>query len=134
MKVGFAKGIITAIVEEAGGSRDEICGLLLGAPARVTASLRCVNVSPDPARGFELSPAQLLAAHRAARSGGPGIVGCYHSHPAGPPIPSARDAAAAAPDGMLWLIAADSGVGVWRAVAAGTCEGRFEAVDHHELD
>jgi hypothetical protein len=43
-------------------------------------------------------------------------------------MPSPRDAASAAPDGMLWLIAAGGEVRAWRAVEDGPVEGRFEAV------
>src|SRR3546814_6701011 len=50
---------------------------------------------------------------------GPAIAGCYHSHPCGPAEPSARDAAAAAPDGALWLIVGEIEDGraarLWRA-------------------
>ncbi len=64
------------------------------------------NVAADPSRLFEIDPALCWRRYRAARSEGPAIVGWYHSHPAGEAVPSPRDAASAAPDGMLWLIAA----------------------------
>lgn len=86
----------------------------------------CRNVAADPARRFEIDPAALLAAHRAARAGGPAILGCYHSHPSGVAEPSACDAAAAEPNGWLWLIVAGDQVRGFRAVGTGMLHGRFE--------
>lgn len=107
---------------------EEVCGLLFGTAAAINAVQPCRNVAADPSRWFEIDPAALLAAYRAARNGGPAIVGWYHSHPSGVAVPSPRDAASAAPDGMLWLIAAGGDLRAWRAVANGAVEGRFEAV------
>ena len=105
-----------------------MCGLLFGTADAIAAVQPCRNVAADPSRWFEIDPAALLAAHRAARIGGPAIVGWYHSHPNGLAMPSPRDAASAAPDGMLWLIAAGGALRAWRAVEDGPVEGRFEAV------
>ena len=51
---------------------------------------------------------------RAARAGGPRLVGYYHSHPTGAPEPSATDRAQAAHDGRVWAIAAEGEVRFWR--------------------
>ena len=106
----------------------EACGLLLGEGTRVTAALPCRNAAADPHRRFEIDPTALLAAHRAARAGGPAILGHYHSHPGGSPVPSARDAADAAEDGALWLIVGTAEARLWRAVAGGAVENRFDPV------
>lgn len=111
----------------AAGAR-EACGLLLGAGGRVERALACANVAADPARRFEIDPATLLAAHRLARTGGPQVLGHYHSHPGGSPVPSPRDAADAAADGALWLIVGAREARLWRAVANGRVEGRFDPV------
>ncbi|MBY9061821.1 M67 family metallopeptidase [Sphingomonas yunnanensis] len=116
------------LVAAARGSVDEVCGLLLGRGERVERVLPCRNVAATPATRFELDPAALLAAHRAARAGGPAVLGHYHSHPSGDARPSARDAADAAPDGSLWLIVAGGAVSAWRAIVDGTLHGRFDAV------
>lgn len=105
----------------------EICGLLLGEGAQIAAR-PATNVAVDPSRFFEIDPATLIAAHRAARDGGPAIVGHYHSHPSGNPDPSQRDAADAAPDGSLWLILTRDRARLWRAVPQGRVHGRFDAV------
>ena len=127
--VTIASDLIAQILREAAASpAAEVCGLLFGSRGAIVAIRPCRNVAADPARRFELDPAALIAAHRAGRAGGPAIVGHYHSHPAGPPTPSPRDAAAAVADGSLWLIAAAGTVRGWRAVEHGAVEGRFDPV------
>ncbi len=122
--------VLRRIIDEATASPGaEVCGLLFGSSHRIDAARPCRNVAPAPADSFEIDPVALLAAHKAARAGGPAIAGCYHSHPCGPAEPSARDAAAAAPDGALWLIVGeieDGGAArLWRA----RCDGQgFDSV------
>lgn len=110
-------------------SDDEVCGLLFGECDRIDEALPCGNVAADPSRRFEIDPAALIAAHRNSRNGGPRIVGHYHSHPSGSPIPSAADAASAPPDGAIWLIVAGGEARAWRAVRDGAVHGRFDPVD-----
>ena len=104
----------------------EVCGLLLGSHGRVDEVRPCRNVAADPALRFEIDPAALIAAHRAAREGGRAVIGHYHSHPSGTAMPSPRDAADAAPDGSVWVIVAGGTLGAWRAVAGGRLYGRFD--------
>ena len=92
---------------------DEACGILFGSEPRIEQAAPAANVHPDPRRRFAIDPQALIDAHRAAREGGPSIVGYYHSHPASPPEPSATDAAMAAGDGLIWAIAGRAG-GEWR--------------------
>lgn len=125
----IASDLVRQILEAAAATpHEEVCGLLFGTTDTILRAQPCRNVAADPARWFEIDPAALIAAHRATRSGGPAIVGWYHSHPTGLAQPSPRDAASAAPDGMLWLIAAGGALRAWRAVEHGPVEGRFEAV------
>lgn len=114
--------------ETASDPAVEVCGLLLGTGEEVTAVEPCRNVAADPATRFEIDPAALLAAHRRARGGGPAVLGSYHSHPTGRAEPSPRDAADAAPDGAIWLVAAGGAVTAWRAVPDGALHGRFDPV------
>ncbi len=131
--LAISRSLLDEIRASAGSSDDEVCGLLLG-PARhdgdhtVTSIQPCRNVAANPARHFEIDPAALIAAHRSARTNGRPILGHYHSHPSGDPIPSATDAAAASPDGWIWLIAAQGEVHAWRAVRDGAVHGRFDPV------
>jgi proteasome lid subunit RPN8/RPN11 len=106
---------------------------LLGHGDTVVEARACRNVHPNPATHFEIDPAPLLAAHRAARAGGARVIGHYHSHPSGAPTPSLTDAACAAPDGSLWLIAASGEVRAWRAVPHGALHGRFDPVALHVI-
>ena len=76
-------------------------------------------MAADPARTFEIDPVALFAAHRRARGGGPAVIGHYHSHPSGVPIPSPRDAAQAMGDGAVWVILGGGLARAWRSVEAG---------------
>lgn len=129
MRVRISSAALQQLRAESGAAPEcEVCGLLLGDGCVITEARACANVADDPARGFEIDPAALVAAHRSARAGGPALIGCYHSHPNGRPEPSPRDAAAAAPDGMIWLIVAGDTIGAWRAGETGDVGDRFTAV------
>ena len=117
MGVHISRSLLDRILAEAAASPDEICGLLLGTAAEIREVRAAANVHPAPARFFEVDPAILLAAIRAARDGGPAVIGHYHSHPSGGAEPSPRDAAAAPGDGALWLIVAGGKARLWRNVA-----------------
>ena len=96
-------------------SEHEVCGLLLGQEGHIRDILAAENVAADPRRYFELDPETLLKAHKRARSGGPTILGHYHSHPSGAAAPSETDAANAQPDGSLWLIVGGGEARLWIA-------------------
>lgn len=115
------------IGEAAASPGVEICGLLFGDATRIDDAAACRNVAARPGNEFEIDPGALIAAHRAARTGGPQLIGHYHSHPFGKAVPSVRDAEAAG-EGDLWLIIGAGDVRLWRAVAGGTLLDRFEAV------
>ncbi len=83
---------------------NEACGILLGEGDRIRSFVEADNVHASPQTHFEIDPAALISAHRAARLGGPQVVGYFHSHPAGPAQPSATDIAMAAADGSIWAI------------------------------
>jgi desampylase len=102
--------------------KAEICGLLIGGP-RGDKSIRKItpvaNVAADPSDTFEIDPAILFAAIRDERAGRETIIGYYHSHPSGPPTPSARDGALAAPDGKIWVIIGENRITAWRMTETG---------------
>lgn len=131
MTVTISSETLDFIRNAAAASPDrEICGLLLGAGDTVRHAVACANVDAEPWHRFEIDPVALIAAHRRARNGGPAVIGHYHSHPTGLAEPSPRDAADAAPDGTIWLIAGSGGsITAWRAVAAGGRHGRFDPID-----
>lgn len=106
----------------------EVCGLLLGEGCEVRDILPAANVADTPANRFEIDPAVLISAHRAAREVGPSVIGSYHSHPGGAARPSAEDARQAAADGQYWLILGADGEAVWQAVEQGEVHDRFNPV------
>lgn len=129
MALEISSTLLARLLNEAASApHREVCGLLFGTSDRIEKALPCSNVAADPRTAFEIDPAALIAAHKAARDGGPAIVGCYHSHPNGAALPSPRDAAAAPPDGALWLILAEGQARLFCAVEHGVIEGRFDAV------
>lgn len=96
----------------------EACGILLGTgqpdgDGHVAAATVAANLHPDPERHFEIDPAALIAAHRAARTGGPQVLGYWHSHPNGLAGPSATDRAHATGDRRVWAIVASGAITVW---------------------
>lgn len=120
MSMTISSELLQRLVAEAAASPDaEVCGLLFGGGARIEAAEACVNVAADPARTFEIDPTALFAAHRRARAGGLGVIGHYHSHPSGVPVPSPRDAAQAMGDGEVWVILGGGRARAWRSIEVG---------------
>ena len=114
MVVELTSGVTATLLREAArAGPHECCGLLLGEGARVERAVPTANLHPGPADHFEIDPAALIAAHRAARIGGPQLLGYYHSHPNGRAHPSAADQAQASGDGRIWAIIAGGAVTWW---------------------
>ncbi|MCZ8326140.1 MAG: M67 family metallopeptidase [Sphingomonadaceae bacterium] len=129
MDLAVTSGAIATLREEATRAHPlECCGLLLGRGRLIERALPCANVHPDPARHFEIDPAALIAAHRAARGGGPQVLGYYHSHPAGQAAPSPTDQASASGDGRVWAIVAGDEIGWWRDLPQGFAAQSVEFV------
>lgn len=129
MRIAVSRSVLIGIRRESAIVAPlEACGLLFGAGDAITGWQSAQNVAEDPARHFEIDPRVLFAALRAERAGGPRIVGYWHSHPSGDATPSVTDAAMAAADGRLWLIAGGGAVTAWRAVEAGRVHGRFDPI------
>ncbi len=129
MSVAISRSLFDAIIADARSDPNaERCGLLFGAGPAITGFAPAANIHPCPARHFELDPASLLSSYRAARNGGPEVIGHYHSHPDRPAIPSLADAADVDDDGRLWLIVGGTGTRLWRSVVGGPHLGCFEPV------
>jgi len=99
---------LTAIREHAlAAYPEECCGLLLGEPGAerelVASVVPVENRYAEPRRGFELPPDAVACALAQERRGGRDVVGVYHSHPDGVPVPSRRDEREAWP-GWSYLI------------------------------
>ena len=67
--------------------------------------------------------------HKAARAGGQQVLGYFHSHPQGHPVPSATDCDHASGDDRVWAIVAGGEVAFWR-----DGEGGFSPVEWDEVD
>lgn len=129
MTLPVTSGVIaTLIAESASAAPAECCGILLGT-GRIEEARPAANIALDPLRHFEIDPAALIAAHRAARGGGLPVIGYYHSHPTGHPVPSATDCEHAGGDGSVWAIVAAGAVAFWRDGASG-----FEALSYRVVD
>lgn len=97
-------------IREAAGTAwpHEACGLLEGQVAEdgvhVSQTLICANVHAEPRHRYTIDPEDFLHAEHAARDRGRSIVGTWHSHPNGAPVPSETDRNEAWP-GWSYLIA-----------------------------
>jgi proteasome lid subunit RPN8/RPN11 len=126
MRLEISSALSARLLAEAAASPNaEICGLLFGSERTIEGAESCANVAAEPTRRFEIDPVALLAAHRRARGGGAAVIGCYHSHPSGSPLPSATDAESAMGDGAVWIILGGGEALAWRTVQRGV----FEAVE-----
>lgn len=126
MTVKVTRGVIaTLLAEAAKAAPEECCGLLLGRGEVLLEARPAANVAVDRLRHFEIDPAALFAAHRSAREGGPELLGYYHSHPTGHPVPSATDCEYASGDARVWAIVAEGEVRFWR-----DGDGGFVALSH----
>ncbi len=113
--IKVTSGAIATVLEEAARAAPaEACGLLLGQGGIIAEARPAANIAADPLRHFEIDPAALFAAHRAERVGGAQLLGYYHSHPNGHPLPSATDCDHASGDNRIWAIAAGGAVTFWR--------------------
>ena len=115
MQIRVSRAVLDRLVAEAAQSApEECCGILLGRGDLIEAASAAENVAAERARRFEIDPQALVDAHRAARCGGPAVLGYYHSHPAGPARPSATDREQAGRDRRVWAIVGSEAVTFWR--------------------
>lgn len=103
---------------------NEGCGLLIGQWNGETLNVAGVapspNISEESETAFEIDPGVRLKTQRAARDAGLQVVGHFHSHPYGEPVPSDcdREQARMEPD-LVWLImglrwGGPQGLAAWR--------------------
>jgi desampylase len=129
MAVAVTSAVVEAVLAHARAAAPaECCGLLFAIGEVIGLHRPTANVHATPQTHFEIDPQALIDAHRAMRAGGPRLVGYYHSHPRGSPIPSATDGALATPDGMIWAIATPCELKLWRAGPDGFSALSYTAV------
>lgn len=88
---------------------DEGCGLIVGRESAdrwlVTEIVPSPNVAETRDRTFEIDPGLRLRTQRDARNRGDVVLGHFHSHPYGDPVPSETDVRRASGEPELfWLI------------------------------
>ncbi len=99
--------VVAAMLEHA--ERDaplEACGLLLGARRASVLVVRVVPTANAEASStrYAIPAEQHFSVLRLARAEGLDVVGAYHSHPRGTPVPSPTDLAEAFPN-FVFVIA-----------------------------
>ncbi|QRV13476.1 M67 family metallopeptidase [Haloterrigena salifodinae] len=115
------------------GTPEEICGIFGGdfeheGRSRVRSQYPAENVAETPRTRYRIDPEEQLEVFEHLEDRGEEIVGFYHSHPRGPPQPSATDEAQATWPNRSYLIVSleplEIGSWRWREDAAGE---RFES-------
>jgi proteasome lid subunit RPN8/RPN11 len=97
------------------GAPYEVCGVLGGVDDQVTRAEPVSNIASTPRRRYELDPTETVEAIDRVEQAGEHL-GFYHSHPQGPPHPSATDEAEATWPGFVYCIVSspDSAIRAWR--------------------
>jgi len=130
MEVEVTSAVLATLRDEAKkAGEEECCGLLLGCGERIEIARVAANVAADRRLHFEIDPLALLGAHKAARAGGPRVLGYYHSHPKGHPVPSATDCEHSTGDSRIWAIIAAGEVAFWRDSGNGFVPLALRVVD-----
>lgn len=104
----------------------EACGLLGGIGRQVLAVYPTRNELASPVR-YRVHPEDLIRVIRELEARGWELVGIYHSHPHGPPAPSAIDVAEAYYPEAIYVIAAPVH-GEWRLRAFRIMNGTVREV------
>lgn len=120
--LALASEVREAMVDHArAGAPEEVVGVLAGERGeRSTATTveRATNAADAPRTTYEIAPAELLELVDGIEERGLDVVGFYHSHPAGPPVPSETDRRQAAWVDHSYVIVSLGGetpaVGAWR--------------------
>jgi proteasome lid subunit RPN8/RPN11 len=82
----------------------EVCGIVGGWDAVAQIVLPLPNIASAPINRYQVDPtAFIIAYHQIEQTGGE-LIGLYHSHPHGAPIPSAVDVAEATWPEAAYLI------------------------------
>lgn len=80
------------IIDEALKAKpNEVCGLIVGQGEHATHIIPIDNVHADPTHYFRMDPTALAQHLPALDRNGQRLLGFYHSHPSGDPVPSETD-------------------------------------------
>lgn len=88
----ISRPFATRLLFEAQKQPDvEVCGLVGAVDGQPTGLYPVANISETPESSFQMEPQAQIRAMEAMREHGETLLAIYHSHPATPPEPSARD-------------------------------------------
>ncbi|WP_123589723.1 Mov34/MPN/PAD-1 family protein [Salinisphaera orenii] len=88
----ISRPLATRLLFEAQKQPDtEVCGFLSALDGHPREIYPVANVADDPARRFEMDPADQIRAMKTMRERGETMLAIYHSHPSAPPEPSVHD-------------------------------------------
>jgi proteasome lid subunit RPN8/RPN11 len=82
----------------------EACGLLAADAQGLAARAYCLSNTDASPVSYTLDPSEHIAALHDAEADGLRLAAVFHSHPAGPPLPSATDVRLALEPEWLYLI------------------------------
>ena len=109
----------------------EVCGLIGARSGVAVTHYPIANIAPDASLRYHMDPAAQIAAFRVMRLRGETLAAIYHSHPAGPPIPSARDLREwSYPEALCLIVGLAGGrprLRAWRWHATGFAPARLDA-------
>jgi proteasome lid subunit RPN8/RPN11 len=106
---------------------NEACGLLGGLPGQVERVYCLENVYHSPV-AYLMDPAMQVEAMIEIEAKGWEVTGIFHSHPAGPPVPSATDVAQALYPDSVYVIFSPDGAGGWQMRGFEIAEHRVREV------
>ena len=140
--IALPTAVREAILEQAREGRpEESCGVLGGefdpdGTSRVRSQYQAENVAEEPRTRYEIDPEQQLRIFERLEDRGEEIVGFYHSHPRGPPRPSATDAARATwPDRSYVIVSLEPlEVGSWRWRTDGGTDGNADSASDDRFE
>ncbi|MES1926512.1 M67 family metallopeptidase [Salinisphaera sp. T31B1] len=90
--IKMSRGLATRLLFEAQKQPEtEVCGFVGTRDGEPVELYPVANVAADPAREFDMDPAQQIDALRRMREAGQTMGAIYHSHPSAPPEPSVAD-------------------------------------------
>ena len=95
---------------------NEACGLLAGEGGNVQRVYLVENKLHNP-RAYEMDPVEQVRVLLEIEAAGWELSGIFHSHPSGPPFPSATDVAQAYYPDSVYLIFASDPQGEWQGRA-----------------
>lgn len=130
--VHFSRALCHRLRAEAAAQPTrEVCGLIGARDGVAVTHYPIANIAPDADHSYHMDPAAQIAAFRTMRLHSETLAAIYHSHPAGPPIPSARDLSEWSYPKALCLIVGLSGgrprLRAWRWSPAGFVPVRIES-------